>query len=115
MACHGFGFGKIRSAVCKPEEKHDIARAISKLDKVAWAHVVNKVNWKLGIEPPEDPDIVFEMKENCVDEIERFVRKYTEKRHTIQIQVVITVDEESYVGGESGRHPPAVETAHSST
>lgn len=106
MACHGFGFGKILSAVCKPEEKHDIARAISRLDKVAWAHVVERVKWRPGIEHPENPDIIFEMKENCVDEIERCVRKETRKKHSIQIQVVITVAEDSYDNGAVVRHPP---------
>ena len=107
MACHGFGTGKILSPVCTPEEKHDIARAISRLDKVAWAHVVKEVNWKPGLEIPEDPDIVFEMKEKCMNEIKQHVNDFTKGRHTIDIQVVIIVEEDSYADGETVRHPPA--------
>ena len=111
MACHGFGTGTVLSAPGAPI--HDIARAISRLDKVAWAHVVKEVNWKPGIDHPGDPDIVFEMKENCVDEIERCVRKETKNVHSIKIQVVITVAEDSYADGNVDRHPPKL-TTHSS-
>ncbi|MCK4498530.1 hypothetical protein KAU25_04980 [Candidatus Bathyarchaeota archaeon] len=98
MVCHGFGTGTIRSSVCSQEEKRKIAEAISRLGKVAWAHVV--------CEEPHSPyDLVFEMREKCLDEIKAEVEtKFSP--HSIEFPVVTIVEENSYADGAIVRHPP---------
>jgi hypothetical protein len=101
MTCHGFGMGKVRSTGVTPAQIKAIARCISTLTNITWAHVIHSSRL--------DYDIIFEMKGKCdKTAINACVQEIAGPTHTMDIHE-ITVEEESYVHGRKGKHPKAVD------
>lgn len=99
MVCHGFGGGRLRKKkfMLAGEEVpiEDIAKCISKVKGVLWAHVVYKDS------PYKEWDLMWEMTEKCnLDEIE----KCAGGRDNIKIDEII-FNEDSYQNEKPGKHP----------
>ena len=113
MTNHGFGVGKLLSSRSSITTKVNIAKCISDVPGVTWAHVVHqgfhydsrdkeKAEMTYNNEVESRYDLIFEMERKCnPDDIAKCARQFG---HDILIEV-ITVEDESYHHTEPGKHP----------
>ncbi len=113
MTNHGFGGGKLQSNKASLPTQREIAKCISNVPGVVWAHVVHKgvsyfcaLDEKIGrkrVQEVQDRyDFIFEMARPC--DLEEVAACAKEKGHGIEIDV-ITIEDESFKKGKPGKHP----------
>ncbi len=112
MTNHGFGGAKLLSSRSSMATKVKIAKCISNVPEVTWAHVVHQGSYydsryekaKLLSKPEVESryDLILEMERKCnLDAIAECAHAHG---HKIRIER-ITVKDQSWHKGEPGKHP----------
>ncbi len=100
MVHHGFGIGEItgkNEKLLTKTDKEDIAKCISKVSGVLWAHIVHD-----QFSGQDRFDFIWEEKHECN---ESKIKSCAPIGCEIRIKDRITIEDESFKGGNPGKHP----------
>lgn len=117
MTSHGFGTGKLSSEKTTLRMKDDIAKCISNVPGVLWAHVVHKSfhydpreatpKSRDAMQVKDRYDLLWEMTGPC--DLGAITECAREQKHQITIDLVTVKDQSWRTGGKPGKHPKKTE------